>query len=213
MGRILDLGQRIELVSLDPHFHDISIALHRRASAQGPAYQVNSYSGKPDTAERLHALARLMVDVGGMMATADDPLTLTFPCASDHELAARRIFIEASRIAPSTKGEPRPAAVYDKKVERTIGITSLGHGAYHVHADDADDRVAQRLSTVAGGLVKLAGMDSVRGTVDQVRFACGHDHDHVVSLLLVRALNARGALREMEMAASRGVLSAPSQQE
>ena len=35
MGRLLDLGTRIELVSMDPHFHDISLSLYRRAGAGG----------------------------------------------------------------------------------------------------------------------------------------------------------------------------------
>jgi hypothetical protein len=213
MGKIRDLGPRIELVALDPHFHDISIALHRHPLAGGPGYEINSYSTHPEAPVRLRALARLMVDVGGMLATPDDPLVLTFSCRTDHELAARRIFIEAAKLDPATSSQPRASAVYDKKVERTIGLTGLGNGAYHVHAEDANDRVAQRLSTVAGGLVKLAGMETVPGTIDQVSFACGQNHDAIVALLLIRALNARGVLREMEMAASRGVLSAPSQQE
>ena len=47
---------------------------------------------------------------------------------------------------------------------------------------------------------------------DQVRFPCGSDHHELIGLLMVRALNVRGALREQEAAAARGVLSAPSQQ-
>ena len=35
MTRILDLGTRIELVSMYPHFHDISIALYERKLENG----------------------------------------------------------------------------------------------------------------------------------------------------------------------------------
>ena len=45
-----------------------------------------------------------------------------------------------------------------------------------------------------------------------MRFPCGTDHHELVGLLLTRALNVRGALREQEAAAARGMLSAPSQQ-
>ena len=48
---------------------------------------------------------------------------------------------------------------------------------------------------------------------DQVAFSCQHDHDETVGLLLVRAPNVRVALKEQELAASRGVLSAPGKQE
>ena len=37
MPQTLDLGERIELVSMDPHFHDISIGLYRQDDG-GPAY-------------------------------------------------------------------------------------------------------------------------------------------------------------------------------
>jgi len=47
---------------------------------------------------------------------------------------------------------------------------------------------------------------------DSVTFSCGQAHDALVGLLLVRALNVRAVLREQEMTASRGVLSAPSAQ-
>jgi len=45
-----------------------------------------------------------------------------------------------------------------------------------------------------------------------VVFPCGRPHDELMGLLLPRALNARAALREEEMAASRGMLVAPSAQ-
>lgn len=212
MGRVKELGPRIELVALDPHFQDISIALHRADAGGAPGYQINSYSSREGAPERLARLASLMVDVGGLSAGREDALTVTFPCGTDHELAARRVFIEAGKIDPAGAAQARPLEVYDKKVDRTIRVTPLGDGAYHVSADDPDNRIAKRVATVAAGLVKLAGMEAVADTVDQVRFSCGRDHHLVVALLLVRALNARGVLREMEMAAARGLLSAPSQQ-
>lgn len=212
MNRVKELGRRIELVASDPHFHDISIALHRATSDGEPAYQVNSYSSRPGAEDRLQRLATLMVEVGGLSASPADSLTLTFPCGGDHELAARRVFIESCKLDPAGDAEARPLEVYDKKVDRTIRVTALGEGSYHVFTDDPDNRIAKRVATVAAGLVKLAGMEPVGDTVDQIRFTCGHDHHMVVALLLVRALNARGVLREMELAAARGMLSAPSQQ-
>ena len=47
---------------------------------------------------------------------------------------------------------------------------------------------------------------------NEAYFACGHDHDELVGLLLGRALNVRAAMREAEAAAARGVLAAPSAQ-
>jgi hypothetical protein len=40
-------------------------------------------------------------------------------------------------------------------------------------------------------------------------FACGHDHDALVGMLLPRAVNVRDTLREEEQIAARGLLTAP----
>jgi hypothetical protein len=65
---------------------------------------------------------------------------------------------------------------------------------------------------VAGGLAKLGELDKVEDVEDQVKFRCGASHDGLVGVLLVRAPNVRSVLRELEQAAGRGVLAAPSAQ-
>ena len=46
----------------------------------------------------------------------------------------------------------------------------------------------------------------------RLRFRVATHYDALLGLLLVRAPNVRAIVREQEMAASRGVLAAPSQQ-
>ena len=67
MGRLLSLGERMELVSMDPHCHDISISLYREAGEGGASgYLAHSYSGKDGAAERLAFVMRAMAAMGGM---------------------------------------------------------------------------------------------------------------------------------------------------
>ena len=208
-----DLGERIELVAMDPHFHDISVALHRAAGADGaPAYDVNSYSTRDGARERLAAIVAAMQEVAGMEAAPEAPLRVRFACGEAHERATRRAFIEACKLDPGQPLAPRPMEVYDKKTDTTIQVIASGGGVYRAGADAGGAKVLRRVATVAGGLVKLAGMEQIPASVDQVRFACGHDHHRLVAMLLKLALNARGVLREQELAAARGVLAAPSQQ-
>ena len=208
-----DLGRRIELVAMDPHFHDITVALHRAVGADGgPAYDIHSYSTRPGAHERLAGIVAAMQEVAGMEAAPESPLRVRFACGEAHEQATRRAFTEACKLDPGEALEARPMELYDKKTDATIRVIAEGGGLYRATADADGAKVVRRVATMAGGLAKLAGMEQIPASIDQVRFACGRDHHRLVAMLLKLALNARGVLREQELAAARGVLAAPSQQ-
>ena len=212
MGLTADLGRRIELVSMDPHFHDISIALYRQAERDGPVFQVQSYSSRGGTRERTEFIVRAMLVFGGLELVSGETHKLHSPCHFEHALASRRVFLEACKLDPSRLPEPRPLHILDKKSGRTVTATSEGNGTYLLAADGEELDKASRVGAVANGLLKLGQMQMVESSEDCVAFECGQAHDSLVGLLLVRALNVRAVLREQEMAASRGVLSAPSAQ-
>ena len=197
---------------MDPHFHDISIALHRESHGGGPAWRLNTYATRAGAVERLQQIAVAMVEMAAMEAQAGDPLLLAFPCKSDHQLAVRRAFIETVKLDLSQGIQARPLSTFDKKSDASITVRAVGSGAYRITADKDTPLAKRRAATVAGGLVRLAGMSQVQGDAGDVCWDCGHEHETLVGLLLIRALNARGVLREQEMAASRGILSAPSAQ-
>lgn len=214
MRRVVDIGRRIELVPMDPHFNDISIGLYRQHTNHGnntPVFLVHTYSRIRGAAERIETVIAAMQVLGGMLKNADG--LLHFPCNSAHEAACRRVFLEACKLAPDTSAEPRPLNILDKKSRLTIKVDSAGKGVYRVTAEGEGRAAARRVSAIAGGLAKLGEMESVAtGTRDTVTFACTQSHDELVGLLLTRAPNVRIVLREEEMGAGRGVLSAPSQQ-
>ena len=207
MGQIVDIGRRIELVSMDPQFHDITIGLYCQQTDEGPTFLVHTYSQLEKAAERIASVVQTMQILGGMVLTTDG--LLRFPCWANHELACRRIFLEACKLDANSEIETRPLTILDKKSGLNITVSGLGDGVYHVTADDGKGS-ARRISAIAGGLIKLGEMEDLR--TDQVAFPCGHSHDAMVGLLLVRAPNVRAIVREQQMTASRGVLSAPSQQ-
>jgi hypothetical protein len=213
MSGTLDLGRRVELVSIDPHFLDISIALYRQQGVPGPTYLVHSYSKRPGAKQRLEFVARAIAVLGGLQAVPGQSLALRFPCHAEHPLACRRVFLEACKLAPDQALEPRPLQILDRKSNRTISVASQGAGVYRLAADGDDLDKASRIAAVANGLIKLGEMRQGVAGSDCVAFACGHAHDALVGLLLVRALNVRAVLREEEMTAARGVLAAPSAQQ
>ena len=217
MPRIVDIGKRIELVPIDPHFYDITIGLYQQQSLntitgkEMPLFLVHTYSHIAGAAERIEDVRQAMQTLGGMLKTPEG--LLYFPCGSAHQLGCRRVFLEACKLASHTDAEPRPLNILDKKSRLTITVDSIGDGVYRVTADGEGRRAARRISAIAGGLMKLGEMESVETDGgDTVAFDCGYTHDALVGLLLTRAPNVRITLREEEMSATRGVLSAPSQQ-
>lgn len=208
-----DLGHRVELVSMDAHFERVSIALYVRDGAAGPVARVHSYSSKPGIEERLAAVARTVAELGGMEPAGDDPLDLRFPCGSWHDAAAKRLFAEACKIDPAGGVEPRPLTGTDSRSGQEILVEPIGAGRYRVTADGATDGPSSRAPAIAKAMAKLAALDVSEDEETVVAFSCGCPHDALIGLLLVRAQNLRAVLREEEMQASRGVLSAPSAQD
>jgi hypothetical protein len=209
MGIMTEIGRRIELVSMDPHFHDISIGLYRQQGESGPGYLVHTYSQKAGAPQRIEFLIQAMAILGGMQQFGP---RLRFTCGHPHQLTVRRIFIEACKLKQDAILAARPLSILDKKSNLNIVVSSVGSGVYEIRAEGGGEEGASRGSAIAGGLAKLAEMTRVGNSLEQVAFACGHPHDAAVGTMLIRALNVRAILREEEMAASRGVLAAPSAQ-
>lgn len=211
MGHIVDIGRRIELVPIDPHFHDITIALYRQQRGERVLFLVHTYSSVKGADARIQNVGEAMQTLGGMLKTPDG--LLYFPCGMGHEAACRRVFLEACKLTPNVPVEPRPLHTLDRKSKLTMRVDSIGSGIYRVTTDGEGRVATRRVSAIAGGLMKLGDMENVEdNSKDTVVFPCAQPHDALVGLLLVRAPNVRVVLREEEMGGARGVLAAPSQQ-
>lgn len=211
MTSVVNIGRRIELVPIDPHFKDITIALYQQERDTRAVFRVHTYSRIEGAATRIEDVVQSMKILGGMQETSDG--MLYFACGERHEAACRRVFLEACKLPSSTSAEPRPLRTLDKKSKLTITVDSVGNGTYRVRSDGEGRSAERRVSAIAGGLMKLGEMEaSQEDEGDSVVFPCGQSHDALVGLLLVRAPNVRVIIREEEASASRGVLSAPSQQ-
>lgn len=203
-----DLGRRIELVSMDRFCGDATIGLYLEPDGDGA--EVVSYSVRPEVSARLAWLAGAMRLLAGMTGHG---ARVAFACGAWHEKAARRAFLEAAKVDPASPLAPRPAAVHDARTDQAVTLTAMSGGAYGVSSVPTDPTATSRAPQVAMGLVKLADLvpDAADDTI--VHTPCGARHDALLALLLPRAINVRAALREQELAASRGVLVAPSAQQ
>jgi hypothetical protein len=194
---------------MDPHCFNITIGLYEQSPNGTPQYLVHSYSNLPAAHARLQAVAQAMQVLGGLEQQQG---LLDFPCHAKHQLAMRRTFLEACKLAPDAPAAVRPLSVLDKKLNAAVSVKGLGDGLYELSAEGSPEASAARLDSIVGGYRKLAELEIIPGEPHRFRFACGQNHDALVGLLLPRALNVRAILREQEMAAGRGMLVAPSAQ-
>jgi hypothetical protein len=202
---------RVELVSMDGQCADISIALYRQETEVGPVGIVHTYSRVAGAAERVAFVAAAMRTLGGLARAGDDSATIAFTCGTWHPAVARRLFLEAVKIDQTGPVEVRPLEIVDRKTGQTLTVEPTGAATYRISASETGD-AASRAPAVARGLRKLAELaDSDDETA--IEFACGHDHAAVVGLLLPRAVNVREAIREEELNAGRGMLTAPGASE
>ena len=205
------VGKRIELVSMDPHFHNISIGLYEQSQQGRPAYLVHTYSHKDGAKERIDFVVDTMKTLGGLQS-GDDRLVY-FPCGEKHELAIKRVFLEACKVAPQSDAAPHPMHIHDKRSDCDVTVASLGNGEYRLKMDGNPDNGERRITAIGRGLARLGEMKTYEEHIDKVAFPCRQPHDALVGLLLIRAPNVRAAMREAEMMAARGVLAAPGAQQ
>ena len=78
MGQIVDIGKRIELVPMDPHFHDITIALYQQGQDESPLFLVHTYSRMEGAQGRIQFAVEGMTHLGNMVE--DTNRLLRFPC-------------------------------------------------------------------------------------------------------------------------------------
>jgi len=207
------MGSRIELVPMDPHFHDISVGLYREEPDGVSTYRVHTFSSIEGSPKRIEFIVAAMAVLGGMERIEGGTPLLRFLCGQRHEKAVTRNFLEACKLDPKKGVDPRPPYIFDKKTGRTITVKKSGEPTYALSADGEEKGRDKRISAVINGLMKLGEMQQLGGAANQVSFPCGQAHNTLVALLLARALNVRAIIRDEEMVASRGVLSAPSSQE
>ena len=211
MGKTLNLGQRVELLPTDPHCHDISLGLYREDVNGVAQFLVHTYSSVDGFRERVAYVTKALEVMLGLQAVPDAPGRLQFPCGLPHLRAVKRGFLDLCKLETGTPLEPKPLTAFDKKAAGNLTATGLGSGSYRMTFEEGLDAGPRRSKALAKGYAKLCELELCED--DRVTFPCKIDHDAMMGMLFFRSQNVRAAMQEEESAASRGQLSAPSQQE
>ena len=212
MGQTLNLGQRIELCSIDAHFHEISLALYYRVIDGDHQVTVHSYSQIEGTADRMQFILQALVNIVGLVPVPNDENWLHFECGSFHKKAVQRCFLDLCKNPSDAELSVKPLQAFDKKAKCDLVVNKLGDGRYQMSAAEETDTGAKRAKALSVGYEKVCQMQLDEENC-MVAFPCNCDHDAMMGMMLFRAQNVRAAMREEADAASRGVLAPPSQQE
>ena len=107
MALTRDIGTRIELVPMDSHCNDITVALYKQAPSDAPVYRIHTYSQHPDAQERIGSLSADMQVLGacnrpttGFCVSPAVTLTST-PRAGCFSTPANAILPKGLRLIPS----------------------------------------------------------------------------------------------------------------
>ena len=210
MAKTLNLGERVELLPMDDHCHDISLGLYRQDVDGDAQFLVHTYSSVSGCEDRVAYITKALEVMLGLEAVPNAAGKLRFPCGSPHLRALKRSFLDLCKLETGAPLEPKPLTGFDKKAAGNLTVVNSGGGNYTMTAEEGLDAGPKRAKALAKGYAKICEMEPIGD--DGVAFPCGTGHDALLGMLFYRAQNVRAAMQEEESAASRGSLSAPSQQ-
>ena len=178
------IGHCVELVPLDPNFHEITVGLYVK---DGVA-TVWTFSGKPGVAERVEAIRGQLVALGGMTAVEGTHDRVKYDCGQLHERPLKFLVKQAvEKPADHTLPVGRVKDLRSPLMLNIEGSEEDGRWVYRVNAEGEARNEAARLRAVTGGLVRYGDMEKVGA--DAAGFACGYRHDELARLVLPFARN------------------------
>jgi hypothetical protein len=178
------LGRCIELVSMDPHFNDITVGLFLK----GRVLTVWSYSSVPGTPGRLEQIRDRVVALGGFKKVPGSPNQAEL---SEGDILMRPLrFLFKEAVEKQSQPPTGPIEANDNKSTLTFrveGGQQDGAYVYKVLALGNAERAEARIKAVVGGFMRYG--ECQRLAEDTFRFPDGERRDGYVRLLLPYARN------------------------
>ncbi|MBT4125698.1 MAG: hypothetical protein HOJ22_00940 [Chloroflexi bacterium] len=193
--KIKKLGNCIELVSIDPHFHDVTIGLFIKDGVM----TISTYStleGVDARIEQIRDRCTLLGDVEAVEGTTDQ-LRLISDLYLDRAL--RFMFIAAVEKDPTQELPSGRITAPDTKTKLTFvidGAEENGQYVYTVSAEGESDRAVMRVRAAVGGFIRYSGC--VRVDKNKFSFPDGKKYDNFARLILPLARNVSAVEAQLE---------------
>ena len=194
-------GKCLELVPIDPFFHDISIGLY----SKGGIATVWTFSRREGVEGRIEQVRGQLAKLGDMDGLEGTHNQLRPRCGAIHQRPLKFLMMQAVEKDPSF--EYPEGLVKDLRSPLMLGFESEdieGRTVYRLTAQGEAPRAAGRMRAITSGFVRYGEMERVG---DGVFFGCGARHDQLMRLLLPYARNVTGTQDMLEADALRGQMT------
>lgn len=197
-------GQCLELVSMDRHFHNVSIGLYAKENV----CTLWTFSHKLGVSERIERIRDQLVALGGMTPVKGASNQARFNCGGLHRKALKFLLKQAVTKDPDYRLPEGEIAIKDTKSQLNLKVLPLQTNEkciYRVSAEGEDGESKRRLPAVILGFVRYGGMEKTGER--EVAFSCGQSHDELARILLPYARNISAVQDMMENDALRGQMT------
>jgi hypothetical protein len=197
------LGHCIELISMDPHFHEITVGLFLKDRL----LTIWSYSPVPLKNERIRTIRDRLVALGDLETVEGSTNEARVPSGDILIQPLKFAFREAVENDPAELPSG-PMEVSDNKSNLTFSVAGEyqdGVYVYTVTADDDSPRADGRIKAAVGGFMRYGECERV--TPHRFRFPDGQRHDGFVRLLLPYARNVSAVERMLAAEEAEGQMT------
>ena len=191
------LGHCIELVSIDPHFHDVSVGLFIKDGLM-TIWSFSKHEGITERIEQIRDRCTRLGDVVAVDGTSNQ-MKLTSDLYPDRAL--RFMFTAAVEKDPATELPSGKITAPDTKTRLTFvidGAEEDGKYVYTISTEGESDRAEMRVRAAVGGFIRYS--DCVRVDKNKFMFPDGKRYDSFARLILPLARNVSAV--ESQLAAS-----------
>ena len=169
-------GECLELVPMDPHFHDISVGIY----VKDGTCTVWTFSRKPGVEERIWKIRDQIVALGGLAPVKRSHNQIKFPCEYIHMRPLKFLMAQAVGKDPDYSLPTGDMSIKDTKTKLMLSIGGReedGRWVYQVSGEGEAPNIPMRLRLVVAGFVRYGEMEKVSDT--EVAFPCGRRHDEL----------------------------------
>ena len=207
-GRVQEViakyGKCMELISMDPNFHEITVGLYFK-DGTGTVW---TFSGRPGVEKRVEEIRDQLVGLGDMVPVEGTHNQARFPDGEVYVRPLRFLLRQAVEKPFGTRHPDGRIEIKDLRSPLQVIATpeqAEGRWIYRITAEGEYKNPKMRVRAITQGFVRYGEMEKV--DVDAVTFPHGGRRDSLMRLILPYARNVTGTADMLEAEAMRGQMT------